>query len=182
MNLIPLSYLRGERYRKWLKNMFIIGLLIGCIGSGMSILLPFKITTLQEEIETLKRNDAFDYREAREEVLGGIYEKEEVLKVLEEERQKINLEKKAYFLDLEYIFSLSQTMISLHQVIYNGHAHIWEVVGSSKELEYIKLYKESLLGVYGEQRLNFKMEKEGEEWFFSFKLAQDEEEWNETLE
>lgn len=182
MNLIPLSYLRGERYRKWLKRAFVMVLLIGVIGSLISILLPFRIYALQEEVARLKTDPIVEYSEQRDEMLKGLYEKEEFLKFLEEGRERLNVERQAYFEELEYIFSFSEAMLSLEQISYKGWGRGWEVVGSSKELELIKLYKESLLSIYGEEQLNFQIEKEGEVWHFSFTLVQEEGTSDETLE
>lgn len=182
MNLIPLSYLRGERYRKWLKGTFFIVLLIGVIGSLISILLPLRIYALQEEVARLKADTIVAHSDQREEMLKGLYEKEERLKSLEEGRGKLNLERAAYFLELEYIFSFSEAMLSLEQVAYEGWESGWKVVGKSRELEFIKLYRESLLSIYSEEELDFQIEKEGEVWYFSFVLVKEEGAKDEALE
>lgn len=182
MNLIPLSYLREERYRKWLKQVFFIILSIGVIGSFISMVLPFRIYALKEKVDRLKTDSMVSYNAQREEILKAIYEKEKFLKSLEEGREKLNLKRKAYFSDLEYIFSFSDSMLSLDQVSYGGYGKGWEAVGKSKELEFIKLYKESLLSIYGEEQLDFQIEKEGEDWYFSFLLTQEEGVVNENLE
>lgn len=182
MNLIPLSYLRGERYRRWLKGTFVVLLLIGVIGSLISILLPFRIYALQEEVVRLKADPIVAYSDQRNEMLKVLYEKEELLKSLEEGRKKLNIERGTYFLELEHIFSFSENMLSLEQVSYRGWGQGWEVVGSSKELEFIQLYKESLLSIYGEEELDFRVEKEGEVWYFSFALVQKERAADEAME
>ena len=94
----------------------------------------------------------------------------------------MNLERTAYFLELEYIFSFSEAMLNLEQVAYEGWESGWKVVGKSRELEFIKLYRESLLSIYSEEELGFQIEKEGEVWYFSFVLVKEEGAKDEALE
>lgn len=182
MNLIPLSYLKGERYRKWLKGTFFMVLLIGAIGSLISILLPFRIYALREEVARLKIEPIVVNSNNRDEMLKALYEKKELLKFLEGGSEKLNIERAAYFLELEHIFSFSENMLSLEQVSYKGWGQGWEVIGSSKELELIQLYKESLLSIYGEEEVEFQIEKEGEVWHFSFSLVKEEGAADEAME